>query len=367
MDHELPFPLLFAEPFPQHPQGTYRTFDASSALADLFGPRRSTGAREKILIVAVRGDAFADTVVQELIRRGRPVQRLDLDALGEDASLALHMDPEGRWVGSLNLPDGQLALDEVRSVLLRRPGLMPPAGGPIGVQSFVAEEYRAALSGLLQAIDGARWVNPPSALLRAGVKLTDLSVARAVGFTVPRTVVTDRPEVAREFIASCSAGSIIKAFNWLWDSPEGRRVVYTHRIEREHLAKLDAVRHSPCLLQEEVARAAEVRTVVVGERVFAGAITTQAGQAGPVDWRDTRAGLHFEPASLPELVALRCVELVRRSGLAYAAIDLIRRPDGEHVFLDLNPLGNYLHLEEGAGLPITSALADLLEREPESA
>jgi hypothetical protein len=52
--------------------------------------------------------------------------------------------------------------------------------------------------------------------------------------------------------------------------------------------------------------------------------------------------------------------MVDRLGLAYAAIDLRRTGAGEHVFLDLNPSGQWLAWERRAGLPITDAVARLL-------
>jgi hypothetical protein len=46
--------------------------------------------------------------------------------------------------------------------------------------------------------------------------------------------------------------------------------------------------------------------------------------------------------------------------LNYGAIDIILTPDGKHVFLELNPCGEFFWLEHSAGLPISNAIADLL-------
>ena len=47
-------------------------------------------------------------------------------------------------------------------------------------------------------------------------------------------------------------------------------------------------------------------------------------------------------------------------GLRYGAIDLIVTPEGRIVFLELNPTGQYLWIEQATGLPISLALAELL-------
>ena len=52
--------------------------------------------------------------------------------------------------------------------------------------------------------------------------------------------------------------------------------------------------------------------------------------------------------------------MLRRLGLAFAAIDLARTSDGEFLFADLNPVPTWRWLEERAQIPITAALVDLL-------
>jgi hypothetical protein len=47
--------------------------------------------------------------------------------------------------------------------------------------------------------------------------------------------------------------------------------------------------------------------------------------------------------------------------LVSAAIDMIRQPDGQYVFLELNAHHEWLWLQRITGLPMSSAMADLLE------
>ena len=44
----------------------------------------------------------------------------------------------------------------------------------------------------------------------------------------------------------------------------------------------------------------------------------------------------------------------------YGAIDMIVTPQGEHVFLELNPNGQFGWIQERTGLPLYEAMADLL-------
>jgi len=48
--------------------------------------------------------------------------------------------------------------------------------------------------------------------------------------------------------------------------------------------------------------------------------------------------------------------------LYYGTFDFIVNPDGEFVFLELNPKGQYLWLEESTKQPITMTLAKYLSK-----
>ena len=54
------------------------------------------------------------------------------------------------------------------------------------------------------------------------------------------------------------------------------------------------------------------------------------------------------------------IRLMDRLDLNYGAVDVILTPDDRHVFLELNPVGEYFWLEGMAGLPISAAIADVL-------
>jgi D-alanine-D-alanine ligase-like ATP-grasp enzyme len=47
-------------------------------------------------------------------------------------------------------------------------------------------------------------------------------------------------------------------------------------------------------------------------------------------------------------------------GLRYGCIDMIVTPAGEHVFLEVNPNGQWYFVQLKTGLKIAEAIADLL-------
>jgi hypothetical protein len=46
--------------------------------------------------------------------------------------------------------------------------------------------------------------------------------------------------------------------------------------------------------------------------------------------------------------------------LGFGSLDFIVTPDGEHVFLEVNPVGQFGWIVEQTGLPIYERLAELL-------
>lgn len=59
---------------------------------------------------------------------------------------------------------------------------------------------------------------------------------------------------------------------------------------------------------------------------------------------------------LPDEVTYRMQALMAELGLVYGAIDLILTPDGEYVFLEVNPTGEWGMLERDLGYPISDAM-----------
>jgi glutathione synthase/RimK-type ligase-like ATP-grasp enzyme len=128
----------------------------------------------------------------------------------------------------------------------------------------------------------------------------------------------------------------------------------------KELSKLDLIRVSPGIFQKFVAKSYEVRATVVGSRIFSGKIDSQTSAETRIDWRHKPFDMEEEPITLPPDVETKIHALKQAFGLIYGAFDFIVTPEGRHVFLDVNPAGQYLWVEAKTKLPITAALADAL-------
>ena len=90
-------------------------------------------------------------------------------------------------------------------------------------------------------------------------------------------------------------------------------------------------------------------TVVEDEWWCASVTERGSGIAG--DWRLKQSNVLFSEFALPQAVGVRCVELTRRLGLSFSAIDLALSDD-RFFFLEVNPTGEWAWLQEEAQFPI---------------
>jgi hypothetical protein len=317
-----------------------------------------------ILIITEPEDGHATHVAEMLRGRGVPVVRFNPADFPVNAELSLWYTAAGRARYMLRASDQHVALDELTAVWLRRPEPPVPhaAIADETCREFVAEECRLFVHDVWSSVD-ALWVPArPAVVLQAQHKASHLKLAGALGFELPATLITTSPD---DFLAFYRAhdGRIISkpASTALFREIADTYARYTEPVAPRDLGYADAVRYCPMIFQAYVPKRVELRVTVVGRQVFAAEIHSQASHHTRHDWRhydlsETPHAVH----DLPAAVARRCIELVARLGLVYGAIDMIVTPDGGYVFLEINPSGQYLWIEQLTGLPISEALCDLL-------
>ncbi|HET8782655.1 MAG TPA: hypothetical protein VFM63_09565, partial [Pyrinomonadaceae bacterium] len=134
-----------------------------------------------------------------------------------------------------------------------------------------------------------------------------------------------------------------------------------NRVREEDLAGAEALRHSPMVFQELIPKAFELRVACVARKTFAGALDATGTSRGHTDWRRAAPDeCRWQKEELPAEVVSSLQTLMSELGLVFGAVDLICTPAGEHVFLEVNPSGEWGMLERDLGLPISDAIADAL-------
>ena len=115
------------------------------------------------------------------------------------------------------------------------------------------------------------------------------------------------------------------------------------------------------VFQELIPKACELRVAFVAGETFAGALDASGTSRGQTDWRRVAPEeCRWEKAQLPTEVANGLRTLMSELGLVFGAVDFICTPGGEHIFLEVNPGGEWGMLERDLGLPISEAIATAL-------
>ncbi|MGW0787592.1 ATP-grasp ribosomal peptide maturase [Streptomyces sp. NPDC002911] len=309
-----------------------------------------------VLVATEYEDATADLVIAELNRRRVPVLRFDPGRdLTAAVGLAARLGRDG-WEGTLTVRDRTADLAEVRSLYHRRPSPFAPAGGVDQAARFAAGENRRGLGGVLAALPRCRYLSHPSAIARAEYKPEQLAAALDVGMLVPRTVITNDRLEAQAFTAA--RPTIYKPLHAGAYDVDGEPAGIWAGTVRPHQLD-DTVGRCAHLFQAQVDKVADIRAVVVGREVFCVRITAPPGV---VDWRAEYRNLSYASVDCPQDMRHALLRYLDTFDLAYGAFDFAVSRDGTWWFLECNPNGQWAWLEAATALPLTHAIADLLEQ-----
>jgi glutathione synthase/RimK-type ligase-like ATP-grasp enzyme len=197
------------------------------------------------------------------------------------------------------------------------------------------------------------------------LKLYQLEMARRCGLIIPETIVTNDPIKALEFSKNHQGKIIYKLIDSrsglcfpTFELPRSIPTMPFRDSDNEHLDQVDLCLH---LFQERIKKVSDLRVTIVGNVIFAAEIKSQS-QGELLDWR-SNPSLPVEPFKLPDKVKENCLLLMQKLGLSFAALDFCLDADGNCSFLEINPDGQFLWIEEALGLPISEALARLLARD----
>ncbi len=313
-----------------------------------------------VLIVSTAVDVATDDVVRHLSNCSVKHRRINTEDFPFKIGLSFlfgHQD-EKHW---LEL-DGE-NLPQPTAVWYRRMrSSAKPEGMQEGIYQFCLQESRAALLGGILT-SNTQWMSHPTSVWQSEFKPFQLSIAQAIGLRVPRTMITNSPKVIRQ--AFGTFGSMVvkptRTGHVVFDDKE--HAVFTSKLLAEHLDQIENASMSPSIYQELLPKRFDIRATIVGKRIFAAAIDSQSDPEACIDWRHTdNPELPHYPVTLPSEIENKLLELMKRLGLNFGAIDLVQTPAGEYYFLEVNPNGQWLWIDDKLGLGISKEVSNWLSK-----
>lgn len=303
-------------------------------------------------------------VIKEIEASGEKAFRFDTDRYPTEVKLDIYSSDTERVI----ITDGEQKLDlsEVSSVWYRRMryGQKIPHSMDRQLRDASIQECRATVRGMIASLPGFH-LDKMFNVERANNKQLQLQIAQKIGLLTPKTLTSNNPEAVRQFAQECQQGIVTKMLSSfaIYDDQGRENVVFTTPVTDADLENMEGLSFCPMTFQENIPKALELRTTIIGHRVFTAAVDSQILEGSAYDWRKEGRALaqNWQPYNLPEDIEKKLLKLTAEFGLNYGAIDIIVTPNGQHVFLEINPVGEFFWMEiYSPHYPISQAIAEVL-------
>jgi hypothetical protein len=255
----------------------------------------------------------------------------------------------GFVTGQFRMRDRVFPLEAFRSVYSRMMDdryLPELEGEPDG------SPQRLHCRGLHEAL--TRWIEiaPQRVINRASAMATNISkpyqsqLIRHHGFLIPDTLITNDPQLVREFQAR-HGRVIYKSIS------AARSIVQT--LEESDFERIQQIRWCPTQFQAFI-EGTNLRVHVVVDHVFGTAVRSEA-----TDYRyavrQVGSDAELREVELSEGLSEQCVNLTKALGLVFSGIDLKVTPSNEVFCFEVNPSPGFSYYESHTGQPISAAVA----------
>jgi len=302
-----------------------------------------------ILIMSTsRGEATSSAVMDWITYLGGRCRRLNGEDLDGGRPYAFHVSSEAASL-SVTIDGERVSLDDVGAIFYRGRASSPALPSLAGLTDprlrnsltgHMRGEHAEITQGMTAFFDGARWA-PHRAQARLD-KVTGMLAARAAGLEIPPSLVTTSRTAARAFIEEHEDVIVKSLGNGVLRGREQNYILYTSRVQVEDLLSSEAPLF-PCLLQAYVPKEYEIRTFYLDGTCHSTAIFSQLDPQTTVDFRryNWKSYNRSVPVRLPSGLEAQIRDLMTRVNLSTGSLDIIRRPDGRYVFLEVNPVGQF--------------------------
>ncbi len=314
-----------------------------------------------ILIISNKWDISVDFVIRECRSRNIPYIRLNTeDIVHNEAAISVNDS-----FGIVLVKDGfsYHLNDCITGIWIRRPGKVyefqdknKPSNA---IQKFVHEQWAIWLEALRE-IEGVVWINDPYFSSKMENKIIQLKAARAVGFAIPDTLISNSARIIREHFGANNQIIIKALYSPLIEEKNQDYFIFTNSIDTEQLDN-EEVSVCPSIYQECLWPKRDYRVTVVGNAVMCVEIIMKSTEPGSVDWRTLESKVEYRHADLPEEISALCIEFVRSCGLIFGAIDLVEN-DGKYYFIEINPSGEWGWLQKQLDLPVAKSIVNVFAK-----
>jgi len=320
---------------------------------------------KKILLITNKEDVTTDCIVNILNKEDIKYYRFNTEDYPLKINLNLDIGQNIFKITDLNKKI-EINLEEISSVYFRRPKLPEDLSShsTAGEKRFLLSEIAFTYEGFYKLLVNRLWINSIFPIREAENKIYQLNIAKIIGFKIPSSIITNDKNYAENFIKSSNKEYIVKPIrDGLIDDPHKPKIIFTSLLTKKQINSLKRIKICPVLIQEKIEKRADIRVTVVGNKVFTTLIESQKYEETKIDWRkNNKSCLEYRRYKLPNHIERKCVALTKKLNLVFSAIDLILDNNGDFIFLEINPNGQWAWIEKRLNYDISYAIVDILKK-----
>jgi len=209
------------------------------------------------------------------------------------------------------------------------------------INSLLVKKNMASYSSMFSFLDCNTFIgNPFSSSVN---KLDQLRVAKEVGLKIPDTLLTGQKESLINFIEQHKS-VITKPLTSITAFKVSDKSYTTHtKLVDEELINSLPQEFTTSLFQKNIKKQFEIRTFFLNGECYSMAIFSQENPLTQIDFRvnDVKNPNRNTPFKLPKEIESKVCQLMQALELNTGSLDFIYSEDGEIIYLEVNPVGQF--------------------------
>ncbi len=317
---------------------------------------------KRILVLTSKDDITVDFIIKELQERKTPYYRLNTEDIPDKISVKFDINSHVFELMD-KIKNVNIDLLDFDSVYYRRPLLNEfnyIEGSNNQELNYLKSEIAYILEGIYKVLRNKYWLNNVYRIREAENKIYQLQLAQEVGFKIPVSVISNQSEQIKEVKEACDNDCIIKPIkSGNMKDINCPKAIFTSKLKIEQ-SDVERIESFPIFIQNNIHKQFDLRITVIGNEVYTAQIHSQNHKDSEVDWRSGLQILEHRNHELPDKIRMMCINLTQKMSLNYSAIDMILDEQGEYVFLEINPNGQWAWIEKRLGFPLSKKIVDML-------
>lgn len=218
---------------------------------------------------------------------------------------------------------------------------------------------------ILEELDIREWITHPQ--LASMNKLNILKLATKCGFKIPSTIICSSKDELKKF-RDLYSDIIVKSISEVPFLSKGKYFhrYLTHKITLEEM-ELIPEEFVPTCFQEMIHKEYEIRVFYLDGQCYSMAIFSQNDKSTQVDFRNynMKRPNRTVPYRLPSEISKKVNILMEEVGLNCGSIDIIKAINGDYIFLEINPVGQFGMVSKPCNYYLEKKVAESLIKKSE--